>query len=85
VAGDSDGERSTGQRFSRSATYEDTYFGRRSLETTMRPLKADINVYVASPGSGDAVVLEASAGAMYWAEKIQWPRRACPSFARSRE
>ena len=33
--------------------------------------QADIKGYVATLGSGDAVVLEASAGALYWAEKIQ--------------
>jgi hypothetical protein len=33
--------------------------------------QADMKSYVASLGSEDAVVLEACAGALYWAEKIQ--------------
>jgi hypothetical protein len=33
--------------------------------------QAEIKGYVASLGSEDAVVLEASGGALYWAEKIQ--------------
>ena len=33
--------------------------------------QADIKGYVSSLGCEDAVVLEASAGALYWAEKIQ--------------
>jgi transposase InsO family protein len=33
--------------------------------------QADIQGYVSSLGSQDAVVLEASAGALYWAERIQ--------------
>ena len=39
--------------------------------------QADINAYVASLGSEDSVVLEASAGAMYWAEKIQSQGASC--------
>jgi len=39
--------------------------------------QADIKGYVASLGSEDAVVLEASAGALYWAEKIQSQGASC--------
>ncbi len=39
--------------------------------------QADINGYVASLGSEDAVVLEASAGALFWAEKIQSQGASC--------
>ena len=39
--------------------------------------QADIKGYVASLGSQDAVVLEASAGALYWAEKIQGQGARC--------
>ena len=39
--------------------------------------QADIKGYVASLGSGDAVVLEASGGALYWAEKIQSQGASC--------
>ena len=39
--------------------------------------QADINGYVANLGSEDAVVLEASAGALYWAEKIQAQGASC--------
>ncbi len=39
--------------------------------------QADIKGYVASLGSEDAVVLEASAGALYWAEKIQNQGASC--------
>ena len=37
----------------------------------------DIKGYVASLGSEDAVVLEASGGALYWAEKIQSQGASC--------
>ena len=39
--------------------------------------QADIKGYVASLGSEDSVVLEASAGALYWAEKIQSQGASC--------
>jgi transposase len=39
--------------------------------------QADIKGYVASLGSQDSVVLEASAGAMYWAEKVQSQGASC--------
>ncbi len=39
--------------------------------------QADIKGYVASLGSEDALVLEASAGAMYWAERIQSQGASC--------
>ena len=39
--------------------------------------QADIKGYVASLGREDAVVLEASAGALYWAEKIQSQGASC--------
>jgi transposase len=39
--------------------------------------QADIKGYVASLGSEDAVVLEASGGALYWAEKIQSQGASC--------
>jgi len=39
--------------------------------------QADIKSYVARLGSEDAVVLEASAGALYWAEKIQKQGASC--------
>ncbi|MGA2975405.1 MAG: IS110 family transposase [Spirochaetia bacterium] len=39
--------------------------------------RADIMGYVESLGSEDAVVLEASAGAMYWAEKVQNQGASC--------
>jgi len=39
--------------------------------------QADIKGYVVSLGREDAVVLEASAGALYWAEKIQGQGARC--------
>ena len=39
--------------------------------------RSDIKGYVESLGREDAVVLEASAGAMYWAEKIQSQGASC--------
>ncbi len=39
--------------------------------------QADIQGYVASLGSDDVVVLESSAGALHWAEKIQGQRASC--------
>ena len=39
--------------------------------------QADIKGYVASLASEDAVVMEASAGALYWAEKIQSQGASC--------
>ncbi|MGO9269761.1 MAG: IS110 family transposase [Terriglobia bacterium] len=39
--------------------------------------QVDIKGYVASLGNEDAVVLEASAGALYWAEKIQNQGASC--------
>jgi transposase len=39
--------------------------------------QTDIKGYVGSLGSDDAVVLEASAGALYWAEKIQAQGARC--------
>ncbi len=39
--------------------------------------QADMSRYVVSLGSQDAVVLEASAGALYWAEKIQAQGASC--------
>jgi hypothetical protein len=39
--------------------------------------QTDIRGYVASLGSEDAVVLEASTEAMYWAEKIESQGASC--------
>ena len=39
--------------------------------------QADIKGYVSSLGGEDVVVLEASAGALYWAEKIQGQGASC--------
>jgi transposase len=39
--------------------------------------QADIKSYVATLSSDDAVVLEASSGALYWAEKIQGQGASC--------
>jgi len=39
--------------------------------------QADMSKYVGSLGSQDAVVVEASAGALYWAEKIQAQGASC--------
>ena len=46
-------------------------------EETFMKAQADIKGYVASLGSEDAVVLEASSGALYWAEKIQSQGASC--------
>ena len=43
----------------------------------VRASPRDIKGYVVSLGSEDAVVLEASAGALYWAEKIQSQGASC--------
>jgi len=46
-------------------------------EETFMKAQADIKGYVASLSSEDAVVLEASSGALYWAEKIQSQGASC--------
>jgi transposase len=49
----------------------------RGTEESFVRAQQDIKGYVASMGAQDSVVLEASAGALYWAEKIQDQGASC--------